>query len=182
MPRSFAQFNKRRKFLPDPIEFLIVFIIGVFTDGEFLLVRVVARIDANLFNPFCRLHRSFRLEMNVGHQRDVAISRAESLDNIFQVCSVLYGWRGDADDLTTNCDEIERLSDGFLSIHRVAGDHGLYADRMAAADTNFADTHLTRLAPRIGAKTAAILQAHLVCSVDSFGRVAKMSPTSKKVT
>jgi hypothetical protein len=120
--------------------------------------------------------------MNVGHQRDVAISCAESLDNILEVCSVLYGWCGDADDLTTNCHQIEGLSDGFLSIHRVAGDHGLYADWIAAADTNLADAHFTRLAPRIREGIAAVLQGHLVCSGDALGRVAKISPTSKKVT
>ena len=177
-----AQFNKRRKFLPDSIEFLVVFIIRVFTDGEFLLVRIIARIDAHLFHPFCRLHCSFRLEMNVGHQRDVAISGAEAIDNMLKVRSVSYGWRGDTHDLTADSDEIERLTDGFRGIHRVAGDHGLYADRITAAHTNFADAHLPCRAPRIRVKTAAILQAHLVCSGDSFGRVAKISPTSKKVT
>ena len=99
-----------------------------------------------------------------------------------EIRRVLHRRRGDAHDLAADRDEFERLHDALRGVHRVAGDHGLHADRIVPADADFAHAHLAGLAPRVGVKTSAIFQAHLVCSDVSFCRVANMSPTSKNVT
>ncbi len=45
--------------------------VGVFADGKFLFVSVVARIHANLFNVLDGLHCRTREEMNVGNEGNV---------------------------------------------------------------------------------------------------------------
>ena len=56
----------------------------------------------------------------------------------FRVRRVLSRRRGDADDLATDGDEVERLLDGRGGVHRVAGDHGLDDDGIVAADDDAA--------------------------------------------
>ena len=177
-----AKLDKRQELFPKPIEFRLVLLIRVLANGESLLVRIVARVDAHLFDPLRRLHRRFGLEVDVRDQGNVAILRAQIFDNLLKVRSVLNGWRSDPHDLTAGRNKIKRLSNGLPGIHRVTGDHGLHADRIACSDTDFSHTHLARFATGIGDGALAVSKTHLDCSVASFGRVAKMSPTSKNVT
>ena len=156
--------------------------ICVFPDRELLLVRVVARVDADLLHPFRGLHRRFGLEMDVCHERHVAALLAETTGDSLEICRVLDRRGRDADDLTSNGGELERLDDAFFGVHRIAGDHRLHTDGIVSADPDSADAHLSGLTARIGVGATTILKAHLVCSDTSFCRVANMSPTSKKVT
>ena len=76
--------------------------------------------------------------MNVGHDGHVTFTGAQLGDDVLQIRGVLHRGRGDADNLAADCDQIERLLHARLGVHRVAGDHGLHHDRMAAADDDAA--------------------------------------------
>ena len=129
-----AKFHQRRETLADALQFGGVLVVGVFLHREFFRVGVVAGIDAHFLHPLRRLHRGIGLEVDVGDNRHVASTRTQSGDDVLQVRGVLHRRRGDAHDLAADCDEIERLLDGRLGVHRVAGDHGLHADGIFAAD------------------------------------------------
>jgi len=59
---------------------------------------------------------------------------SEFRHDVLQIRRVLDRRRGDADELATDSNEIERLFDGFSGVHRVAGEHGLLHDGMVAPD------------------------------------------------
>ena len=137
-PSSLQQFHQRREFFLDALQLGGVLLVGVFLDGEFFGVGVVAGIDADHLDPFGRFHRGVGLEMDVGDNRHVAAARAQFGDDVLQVRRVLHRRRGDAHDLAADGDEFERLLHGHGGVHRVAGEHRLLHDRMVAADDDAA--------------------------------------------
>ena len=74
--------------------------------------------------------------MNVRDDWNVAAALAKFGDDVLQVGRVLYRRCGDADDLATDGDEVQRLLHAGLGVHRVAGDHGLHGDGMLATDND----------------------------------------------
>ena len=127
-----------------------VFLVGVFPHREFLLIRVIAGIDAYFLDPFRRLHRGFGLEMNVRHQRDVAMPRARSPAAIFSrfAASLTVG----AVIRTISQPTATRSSvcaTRLRRVHRVASDHRLDANRIVSADTDSSHPHLAGSAPRV---------------------------------
>ena len=130
--------HERRELFLDTLQFLGVLRVGVFLDGKFLGVGIVAGIDTNDFHPFHRFHRGFGLEMDVGDNRHKTLLFVQFGDDVLQVRRVLHRRRGDAHDLATDGDEVERLLHAGGGVHRVAGDHGLDDDRMATAGNNAA--------------------------------------------
>ena len=133
-----AELHQRRELFLDAPELLDVLLVGVFLDGEFLRVGVVAGIDADHLHPFGGFHRGIGLEVDVGDDRDQAAALAKFSDDVLQVRRVLHGGRGDADDLAADGDEVERLLDGSRRVHRVAGEHRLHDDRATAAQNHAA--------------------------------------------
>ena len=135
-------------------QFGVVFVVGVFLDGEFLFVGVIAGIDADDFDPFDGFHGGVGLEMDVGDDGDVAVLRAQFADDVLEIRGVFDGGRGDADELAADGDEFERLLDAFGGVHGVAGQHGLFHDGMIAADDHsavgrIADDNFARPPPLI---------------------------------
>ncbi len=147
-----AEFDQRREFFLDALQLRAVLLVRVFLDRELLGIRIVARIDAHHLHPLGRFQGRVRLEMDVGHDRHQAITRAQFRDNIFQIRRVLHRRRGDAHNLAAHGDEFERLLHAQLRVHRVAGQHRLHDDGMVPADDDpaargIAHHHLTGLSP-----------------------------------
>ncbi len=63
---------------------------SVYSDGEFLRVGVVDRINPDDFHPLHRFHSRFGLEKNVRHDRHDAATGAEFTDDMLEVRCVLY--------------------------------------------------------------------------------------------
>ena len=61
--------DERREGVMEPLQLAVVFGVGVFAGGEFLLVGVVAGIDAHLLDMLDRLHRRGGQKVDVRHQR-----------------------------------------------------------------------------------------------------------------
>src|SRR4029077_1961215 len=137
------------KLLANAVEFRAVFLVGVFPHRESLLIRVIAGIDAYFLDPFRRLQSGFGLEMNVRDQRDLAMASPQPGGDLLKIRGILDRWRGDPNDLASNADEIERLGDRLLRVHRVASDHRLDANGIVAADTDSSHPYLARSAPRV---------------------------------
>ena len=106
-PSSLAQLHQRSELLLDARQFRGVLLVGVFLDGELLGVGVVAGVDADHFDPPGGFHGGVGLEMDVGHDRDVAAARAQFGHDVLQVGGVLYRRRGDADDLAAHRDQLQ---------------------------------------------------------------------------
>src|SRR5437868_3738149 len=178
-PEFFAEQNERCEFLLDSLQLGGVGVVGVFLDCEFFGIGVIARIDADLFDPFGGFEGGFGFEMNVGDDGDEAIAAAKIADNILEVRGVLYGRGGDSDDLAADSDKVERLLDAGRGIHRVAGEHRLRDDGMRAADDDAAvrwitDDDLARQAPLKQERGIAV--AHfLFRSLGSDGRTRRRS-------
>ena len=130
--------HERREFFLDALQLFHVLRVGVFLDGKFFGVGVVAGVHADDFHPLHSFHRGFRLEMDVGHDGHGAAAFAEFGDDDLQVRRVLHGRGGDAHDLATDGDEIERLLHTGGGVHRVTGDHGLHDNGAVAADDDAA--------------------------------------------
>src|SRR5205823_4046116 len=120
----------------DALEFGGVLIVGVFLGRKFFGIGVIARVDADDFNPFDGFHGRFGFEMDIGHDGNEATAFAKVFDNVLEVGGVLDGGGGDADELAADGDEFKRLFDAFGGVHRIAGEHGLCDDGMIAADNN----------------------------------------------
>ncbi len=129
MPRCLAQIDQRLEGLVDARELLLVLVVGVLADGEFLFVGEVAGIDAHLLDPLRGFHGGVGLEMDVGDDGHVATGGDQLGLDVLEIGGVLDRRRGDADDLAADLDEVERLLDAFARVHGVAGEHRLDADR-----------------------------------------------------
>ena len=75
--------NERRELLVDTLQLGGVFLIGVFDDGKLLLVRVVAGIHPNFFDPLHRLHGGVGLEVDIRDHRNVCVVPSNAGENIF---------------------------------------------------------------------------------------------------
>ena len=133
-----AEQHERCELLVDPRQLLGILVVRVFLDLKFLLVRVIAGVDPDLLDPLGRFHRRVRLEVDVRDNRDVAAARVQPFDDVLQVGGVLHRRCGDAHDLAADLDQLERLLDGQLGVHRVAGEHGLLHGGMVTADDHAA--------------------------------------------
>src|SRR5690554_2526282 len=88
-----AYFHQGCELLPYPIEFCIVFAIGIFNYLKAFLVRIVAGIDAYLFNNASSEFSGVGCKVYVGHQRCVVASCPEFVANSLQVTCLLNAWR-----------------------------------------------------------------------------------------
>ena len=70
-----ADIDQRLEGLVDAGEFLLVLVVGVFADGEFLFVGEVAGVDADLLDPLRGFQGGVGLEVDVGDDGHVATRR-----------------------------------------------------------------------------------------------------------
>jgi hypothetical protein len=126
----------------DAGQFLGVGFVGVVLDRELLAVGVVARINADFFHPLDRFHGGFRLEMDIGHDGDMAAHLMQFTDDVFEVRRVLHGGGRDADNLATHGHELECLSDALGRVHRVAGEHRLLDHGVVSPEHHTAETRV----------------------------------------
>src|SRR5579862_85475 len=140
----FAKLDQRREPAPYALQFGGVLVVGIFAHQEFLGIGVVAGIDADFLDPQGGFHRRLGLEMDGRDDGDVAPFGQEGFLDELQVLRVLHGGRGDADDLATHGGEVERLLDARGGVHGVACQHRLDADRVGAADADFAGADFAR--------------------------------------
>jgi len=146
-PQCLAPKHKRRERLVQALQLAVVIAVGVLADREFFLVRVIAGIDADLFDVLHRGHRGLRQKVNVGHQRDMAEAGGGELGADFaQALGRGHIGRGDADDFATGLRQRDRLLHRGGDILRIAGGHRLQPDRMGAADADSAHLHFDRAA------------------------------------
>jgi hypothetical protein len=62
-----------------------VLVVGVFLDGEFLRVGVVARVDANLLDPAGGFEGGLGFEMDVGDDGHPAVAPAQFADDVLEI-------------------------------------------------------------------------------------------------
>ncbi len=99
----FAQQDKRGEGLFDAGELCGVFFIGVFDDGEFFLIGVIAGVDADAFHPLRGFEGSVGFEVDVGYDWDVAQAVfVEGTADVFEVGGVFTSGSGNANDLATS--------------------------------------------------------------------------------
>ena len=151
-----AEIDERLEGLVDAGEFLLVLVVGVLADGEFLFVGEVAGIDADFLDPLRGFHGGVGLEVDVGDDGDVAAGGGELGLDVLEIGGVLDGGRGDADDLAADLDEVEGLLDALARVHRVAGEHRLDADGIGPADADLADLDLAGKAALVVVRIVAV--------------------------
>ena len=84
-PQLLAAPHQRGEALVEALPARGVLRVGVFADGEFLFVGVVAGIDAHLLDPLDRLHRGLGQEMDVGDERHIAATIAQSPEDMLEM-------------------------------------------------------------------------------------------------
>ena len=102
--------------------------------------------------------------MDVGDDRHPAILGAQFRDDIFQIGGILHRGCGDADNLATDGNEIERLLHAGLGVHGIARNHGLHDDGPVATHDNSAASRIahhyfTRPAALIEKRRSAVVHA-----------------------
>ncbi len=137
-----AEIDQRLEGFVDAGEFLLVLLVGVLDDGEFLFVGEVARINADLLDPLGRFHGGIGLEVDVGHDGDVTPGGDKLGLDVLEIGGVLDGGRGDADEFATDLDQLERLLHTLPGIHGVASEHGLDTDGIGPTHADVADLDL----------------------------------------
>jgi hypothetical protein len=101
----FATKYYRGKGFVQPFEFFGVSGIGIFEDGEFLFVRVVAWIDTYFLDVEGGLHRSGGEEVNVSDQWHVTFGGAELFRDFAERLGGGFVGCGDTDDLAARFSE-----------------------------------------------------------------------------
>ena len=135
----FATKYYRGKGFVQPFEFFGVSGIGIFEDGEFLFVRIVAWIDTYFLDVESGLHRSGGEEVNVSDQWHVTFGGAELFRDFAERLGGGFVGCGDTDDLAARFSEGKSLRDGSIDVLRVSRRHRLDADRIVATDGDVAD-------------------------------------------
>ena len=87
--------------------------------------------------------------MNVGDNRNVAVTSAQTVHDVFQIARILHRGRGDAHNLASYIRQLDRLLNRRFGVHRVASDHRLDANRIIATNAELADAHFAGDAPPI---------------------------------
>ena len=151
-----AEVDEGLEGLVDAGEFLVVLVVGVLADGEFLFVGEVAGVDADFLDPLRGFHGGVGLEVDVGDDGDVAAGGGELGLDVLEIGGVLHRRGGDADDFAADADEVEGLLDAFTGVHGVAGEHGLDADGVGPADADLADLDLAGEAALVVVRVVAI--------------------------
>ena len=95
--------------------------------------------------------------MDIGDYGHVAAALAQAFDDMLQIACILHCRRGDPDNLTAGLRQLDRLLDGRLGVHRIAGDHRLDTDRIVIANANVSNVHLARSAPMVLKRITAIV-------------------------
>jgi hypothetical protein len=140
-----AALDEGRERLVEPLQLADVVRVAVVAHGEPLLVRIVARVDADLLDVLDGLHGRLGQEVDVGDEGDGAPTRGrEARADVLQAPGGLDVGRRHPDDLAAHLGERDRLADGRGDVLRVAGRHRLDADRVRAADADAADQDLAR--------------------------------------
>ena len=118
----------------EPLQLGLIVSVGIFFNGEFLFVRLVAGIDAHFFYVFDRFHRRRRQEMNICHQGHVREARRRKLGaNVAQASRGRYIGRRDSNDFATDFGQRDGLPNRRGDVLRVAGSHRLQANRLISA-------------------------------------------------
>src|SRR5262245_61800179 len=128
--------------------------------------------------------------MDIGNDGHEASPGAEFGDDMLQISGVFDRGRGDADELTTDGDELESLLHAFGCVHGVTGQHGLNDNRVSSANNDaapgrVADDHLAGRAAFIGERRFAITHSYFFGANTTgswrFLRALRtQSPVSKK--
>ena len=145
-----AEIDQRREALPDPVEFRRIFGIAVVADIELLGVCEVSGVDPHLLDPLRRLQRRLRFEMDVGDQWNMASRGIECGADVLETRGILHRRRGDPHHLASGLDQTKHLADTGFSLHGVAGDHRLDADRVRPSESQRTDHHLPRRTTTVG--------------------------------
>ncbi len=122
------------------LELGVVVGVRILADGEFLLVGVIAGVDADLLDVFDRLHGGGGEEVDVGDERDMAEAGGGELGA--DVLEALRGGDvrgGHTDDFAADLGEGDGLADGGGDVLGVAGRHRLEADGVRAPDADGTD-------------------------------------------
>ena len=104
--------DQRREDALDSLQLGAVLGVGVLANREFLLVGVVAGVDADLVDVLDRPHGCGRREVDVRHQRDPDPAALQLGADIGQVLGVAGRRHGQANDLATGLDQPHGLFDG----------------------------------------------------------------------
>ena len=124
-------------------EFFGVVGIGVFFDGKFFIVGVVAWVDAYFVDVFCRFHGGGREKMYISDKGDVTLCVFECLCDGAEGLGRFFVWGGDANDFATGFSEGEALFDSGLYILGWGGGHGLDANGIFASNGGVADANFS---------------------------------------
>jgi hypothetical protein len=148
----FAQEHQGGEGFFNAVKLGLVFGVGVFADGEFFFVGIVAGVDADGFDPLGGFQGGVGFEMDVGHDGDVGEAvLVEGAANVLEVGGVFAGGGGDADDLAAGAGQEQGLAQAGFGVHGVGGEHGLDDDGVVAAHADGADNDFS-------GGTAAVLE------------------------
>lgn len=144
-----AECHQWNELVADFFQLGFVLVVGVFADFEFLLIDVVAGIDADFFDPLGGFHGGIRFEMDVGNEGNVASGGADFSGDVFEIGGVDLGLCGDADDFATGLCKRQDFRDTGRGVAGVRGDHRLHADGVFPADPDISDHDFTGFPPRV---------------------------------
>ena len=108
---------------------------------ELLLVRVIARVDPNLFDVVRGDFGGVRREVDVGDEGNIGVSSlVEAGSDVPEGLGFPFAGRRDAHDLATGLNHAQRFGHGGVHIHRVRCGHRLEHDGGVSPDGDSPDS------------------------------------------
>ena len=153
-----AVLHQRNELLLHVGHFSGVLIIGVFFDGEFLFVGIVAGVHADFFDPLHGFHGGVRLEVDVGDKRDIAAGGTDAIADVLEVFGDDAGLGGDADDLAAGFGEAQCFFDAGLGVARITGEHALNHHGGAATDLDVSNQNRACFAALVIVEVGAVAE------------------------
>jgi hypothetical protein len=133
--------NQGPESIRHPGQLVGIFAIRIFSNLEFFLVRVIARIDPNFFDMLGGNHGGVGREMDVGNKRNIETPPSKHRLDITQVLGIANRGGCHSRDLAPGGDHAFDLVHGGRGIHGIGIRHGLKTDGVIAAHIYMADAN-----------------------------------------
>ena len=152
----FAGFYQGQETFPDPLEFLIIGLVGIVMGFKLLPIGIIPGIDAYFFYNSCCHNRRVRGKMNIRYQGSGDALVPKFIFNDSQIFRFPDTGSGEANNLASRCDHAHRLGHNSHRIHGIGSGHRLDPDGITTADPDIANLYFPGFPAAVFGKAIAV--------------------------